>query len=389
MRKATFPLALMICLWGTRLLAVDLNSRTSAITYATADGVQHVWLFATSATNLYAASSDANWTWMDLGQPPSGRGISVSSAITYRDRSGGQVFAVFVTTDDGHLLVNAKSYLPGSVWQWQDLGVPEGAYSVDDPMAITYVDAAGITQVRVFVDGPTVAGVRLLFAAAWYNFDWQWFQLGTLWPARDFRSPSAVSYHDRFGDHSRVFVASDIDHLLGAAWDGGWTWTWYDLTQTNPLRIVAPKPVAYVDYDGYAQIQVFALARNGHLVLDAWYGYFWSWSDLGRAPTASAIQSDPMPISWSSFGINGVEVFLTTEDGHLFADTWDDDSWEWRWFDMGLGMGTTAVRDPTPISYWTASGVMNVLVFAQGSNGNVLVDVWDGTSWNWNDLGQP
>ena len=115
-RKATIPLVLMTCLWGTAVPAVTLNSRTSAITYATPDGVQHVWIFATSATNLYAASSDDNWTWMDLGQPPSGQGISVPSAITYRDPSVGQAFAVFVTTDDGHLRVNA--YLPSSGWQW-------------------------------------------------------------------------------------------------------------------------------------------------------------------------------------------------------------------------------------------------------------------------------
>ena len=68
-RKATIPLVLMTCLWGTAVPAVTLNSRTSAITYATPDGVQHVWVFATSPTNLYAASSDDNWTWMDLGQP--------------------------------------------------------------------------------------------------------------------------------------------------------------------------------------------------------------------------------------------------------------------------------------------------------------------------------
>jgi len=385
-RRATISLALMICLWGSGVLAVDLNSRTSAIRYATPDGVQHVWLFATSATNLYAASSDDNWTWMDLGQPPSGRGISVPSAITYRDRSGGQVFAAFVASDDGHLLVNAC--LPGSVWQWQDLAVPEGWHFVDEPMAITYVDAAGITQVRVFVDGPNF-GFRPLFAAAWYNFNWQWFYLGRPYSVLEVRSPSAVSYHDRFGDHLRVFMASDADHLVGDAWDGGTTWTWYDLTQTSPLRIVAPKPVAFIDSDGDAEIYVFALARNDHLVLDAWRGYFWNWSDLGRPPTASAIQSDPMAISWSSFGIDTVAAFLTTEDGHLFADTWDTNFFEWTWYDLGLGMGTTAVRDPTPISYWTASGMLNILVFAQGSNGNVLVDVWDGASWTWNDLGQP
>jgi len=32
-RKATIPLALMTCLWGTAVPAVNLNSRTWAITY--------------------------------------------------------------------------------------------------------------------------------------------------------------------------------------------------------------------------------------------------------------------------------------------------------------------------------------------------------------------
>jgi len=86
-------------------------------------------------------------------------------------------------------------------------------------MAISYVDGAGIPQVRVFVNGHLTAPYVDLFAAAWYNYEYQWFDLGgTIY---EIRSPSAVSYHDRLGDHLRVFTAARDDHLVGAAWDGG------------------------------------------------------------------------------------------------------------------------------------------------------------------------
>jgi hypothetical protein len=386
------PFVCISCLSSTHALAVaDLYSRTSATTYATPDGIQHVWIFAASATNLYAASSDGNWTWMDLGQPPAGRRIgSGPSAVSYPDRSGGQAFAVFLTSDDGHLLVDA--YIPGLDWQWQELGVPPISIGsiprVEEPMAITWLDAGG-RQVRVFTVGLDVSVHygRKLLALAWASFTWEWFNLGSY---GEVYSPSAVSYHDGLGDHVRVFAASGNHDLIGDAWDGG-GWTWYDLTQApRGSPIVAPNAVAYIDYDGNGEIQVFALAPNGHLVLDAWYGYGWSWFDLGRPPTPSAVSYAPKPIHWDlGYGVDSVAVFVTPDDGRLFADLWNSDSRDWTWFNLGLGMGTNPVRDPTPISYQDASGVTNIMVFAQANNGNIFVDVWDGGSWTWYDLGQP
>ena len=384
----------LISLWSTHVLAFRLVN-PSAISYATPAGDQQVLVFATADDNshLFAARYDGGWTWFDLGQPHPGVGFSYPNAITYPDSPGGQQIRVFGRASDGTLVADSWD---GSAWQWFDLGLPSGIDSIYEINAITYVDAGGFRQVRVFAMGSAHYGeYQRLVADAWGGA-WQWFDLGTTESQELVAFPSAVSYQDAAGDHVRVFTTPEggrlglLPHLVGDAWDGSNIWTWFDLgVPDGAADVTYANAVAYVDYEGNAQIHVFALADNGHLVMDNWYGFGWFWVDLGLPATVTAI-SPPKAITYPlGFGVQEVLVFTVANDGRLFGAAWNSEDEEWAWYDLGLGFGAEQVQNPTPISYVDESGVRQVLVFVEGSRGEILLDAWDGTSWTWSDLGQP
>src|SRR5262245_18357789 len=77
------------------------------------------------------------------------RALSVegqASAITFSDGNARWIYA-FIKGDDGRLKLNRFN---GTSWSWMDHGLPEGATSIRNPTAVTYVDAAGNRRIYVF-----------------------------------------------------------------------------------------------------------------------------------------------------------------------------------------------------------------------------------------------
>jgi hypothetical protein len=61
------------------------------------------------------------WTWFDLGQPWTGAMVAEPTAISYQDATGVQQIRVFATGSDGNLIADAWG---GDRWTWFDLGQP-------------------------------------------------------------------------------------------------------------------------------------------------------------------------------------------------------------------------------------------------------------------------
>jgi len=140
-----------------------------------------------------------------------------------------------------------------------DLGQPAPSAAFLHASAITYPDLSGSQQIRVFGTTPT----GTLVADSWSGSGWQWFDLGVPSLLGEVDSPSAVSYQDASGDHIRVFAVAVNNHLVADAWDGSTIWTWFDLGLPDRASwIVAPNAVAYIDFEGNAQIRVFAIGRQ-------------------------------------------------------------------------------------------------------------------------------
>jgi hypothetical protein len=92
------------------------------------------------------------------------------------------------------------------------------------------------------------------------------------------------------------------------------------------------------------------------------------------------------PITFlDSAGHQRIYVFAQGSNGHLVVNYWDGVNWHWA--DQGLPAGTTSVWRSSPITYVDSSGHRRIYVFARADNGHIVVNYWDGFSWHWADHG--
>src|SRR5262249_32940639 len=147
-----------------------------SITYLTADGVQHIRVFAIGSNDQLVsyAWDGGSWTLWDIGWPNPwllSQAVQGPNAIAYEDAAGVQQIRVFAqgfesNIFDGDLVAYSWSG-NSNTWMVYKLGLPSGVSSLSTPAAIsyaTYKDVAGtrclgcrIQQIRVFATGRTSA----------------------------------------------------------------------------------------------------------------------------------------------------------------------------------------------------------------------------------------
>src|SRR5262249_8370178 len=100
----------------------------------------------------------------------------------------------------------------------------------------------------------------------------------------------------------------------------------------------------------------------------------------------ASVLGTPAPITYvNAAGNQSIYVFASGDNGHLGVNYWD--GFTWNWADQGLAPGNVRVSDPAAITYVDAAGNRRIYVFASGDNGHLVVNYWDGLSWNWADQG--
>jgi hypothetical protein len=136
---------------------------------------------------------------------------------------------------------------------------------------------------------------------------------------------------------------------------------------------------------------VFVTDQNDHtLRVDSWNGTTWKWSDLSSPSVGVA--SAPAVINYQYQAPGGTlheNVFLIGRDGNLYVDSWNGTKWNWADLHTPAGGVLLTESSPAVINYQQNGGTLHENVFAIGTDGNLYVDSWNGSKWKWSDFGDP
>src|SRR5215471_7289749 len=103
---------------------------------------------------------------------------------------------------------------------------------------------------------------------------------------------------------------------------------------------------------------------------------------------AFAIDSDPSVIAFDDgTGMHRIYAFARGDRGTLVVNFWSNISgtWQWQWADLGVPYGSRSIYDPSAVTY-NVNGIQYIAVFATNDSDRLVVDHWDGSNWNWDDL---
>jgi hypothetical protein len=354
------------------------------------------------------------------------------SAITYEDADGDRRIFAFARGDNGHLVLN---HFDGTTWQWIDHGLPAGATSISSPRALTYVDSSGNRRIYVFAKNNSTR----LVVRYWNGFQWQWANQGG--PELLGNTLSVLTYIDPSGNR-RIYafaVGGDQDHLVTNYWDGV-TWQWADQGGGPGGKVTSTEAITYLDDNGQRRIDVFCrggLSTGFPLYVNSWTGSSWIWaihggSNVRMVSAYSYVDTaghrriyafmdrdnemwvrwwDGFSWAWKALGMplgeeNSIlynisaltyldgsirrhQAFVEVS-GKLFVKYWNGLGWNWA--NQSLPAGHTNIQSPSALTFLESRGnpfigTQWIYVFAMGSGGNLVINYWDGDSWQWIDNG--
>src|SRR5262249_16736898 len=96
--------------------------------------------------------------------------------------------------------------------------------------------------------------------------------------------------------------------------------------------------------------------------------------------------SESSVITYADHGTRRIFAFVNSSLSRFFANHWKGSA-PWEWLDRGVPTGTRLTGAPGAITY-DESGVRKIYAFLCEENGNLFVNYWDGSSWQWADQGK-
>jgi hypothetical protein len=363
-----------------------ISGRSTAITYLDAANERHIHVFTVHDDHLVSNHFDGvKWTWTDHGQPSRDAGtLWGPDAVTYVDAAGKQRIYVFVVTGQGRLKL---LYFNGFQWQWVDQGGPN--VSPGSTSAITYLDPDGNRRIYLFGSNSGSGSSGNVVVRYWNGSAWLWADNGS--PPGATSSPcgtEALTYIDE-QDARRIDVfcnrgVGDTSQLFVNSWNGS-SWSWFN---HGGNLITDPKAVTFTEADGSRRIHVFVDSLNSprlHSRIDG----IWYWINLGRPPIPASVSMAGLDaIAYTDLaGNRRMQVFVLFGD-HIWSRSWNGSGWD-AWYNHGLPAGGIAVSNPVALTYFDSrSNTQRIHLFANGIGG-LVDDVFDGSTWQWQQLGSP
>lgn len=208
--------------------------------------------------------------------------------------------------------------------------------------------------------------------------------------------PASVTYWDPAG-HQNIFnfavKSNSPNHLCVNYWDGaGWHWA----DQGLPSGIAAlpfqrPAAVTYSDQNGRQVIFAFVVGPNGHLYVNYWDGFRWNWADQGLPPKIAGVIAPSAITYQDSAGNRLIHVFVLTNDGRLCVNYWNGSAWNWA--DLGFPRSSVLSHaiaiNLAAATYPDSAGLQHIYVFTSTKDGALYVDHWNGFNWSWSAQGLP
>jgi hypothetical protein len=222
-----------------------------------------------------------------------------------------------------------------------------------------------------------------LYDNHWNGVQWGWEDPGAPPNATVTSDPAAVAFSAVPG-MVYAFVRGSNGHLYDTFPASG-QWRWEDLG-TPPTTSAAGQPAAvWYGAGDINEVSSFVRGANGRFYAVHGGAGHWTWIDLGQPPTASVI-GDPGASAYF-YQFLRVYIFAQGSDGHLYVNRWDGGA-QSTWADKGVPPHVTVVGRPGVISS-RFQGFTRLYAFVRGSDGHLYVNFWDGAQWNWADQGVP
>lgn len=286
---------------------------------------------------------------------------------------------LFARGTDGNCYI--KSWT-GSAWfpsllGWNGLGMPSSAGMGARPKVIS-------TEVN-HLDIIAPDGARMLYIKSWDGQNWIPSQTG--WSALGgpfVGAPEAVSWDSSRldvlarGEDGNLWLKSRVD----ATWIPSQT-TWAAMGAPAGANIAAKPSVASWQP---GRLDIFVSATDGNVYIKSWTGSAWVPSQLGwnsMGAPAGKVLGAPQVVSW---GPNRLDVFARGVDGQLYIKSWVGDSWvpsQLGWNSLAAPPGGFVPKQPRIVS-WSAN---RLDIFASGTDDNVYIKSWTGSSWVPSQLG--
>jgi hypothetical protein len=146
-----------------------------------------------------------------------------------------------------------------------------------------------------------------------------------------------------------------------------------------------PSATTYVDSSGFNQIQIWAVAANGHLYAHYFNQTGWHTDDHGSA-NGSSFQAFPAVLTYvDSSGFNQIQVWDPASSGHLYVHYFNRTGWHTD--DHGIANGNPFVGAPAVNTYLDPSLFVQVQVWVTASNGHLYAHYLNRTGWHTDDHG--
>jgi hypothetical protein len=318
---------------------------------------RHVVAFANGDGHLFMGHGDGddwtkNWTWADRGTPAVNKTVSSSPAVVAHAAGTSQVFYAFVVGATNQLCVNHGDLAKST---WTVLGAPTVTALAPhcSPAVVTDL-AGGQSQFRVFATN----GDGHLWVCTWdgSSATGTWHELGVPNTKQASyvdvgSSPRVVAYESGGQQWFDTFVTGSDGHLHVNQWDGntGNKGKWIEDSAPNATpagqalvaETATPGVLGYTA-GGKRWFHAFVPRRivgkpdpSPALVRHYWNGAKWQWSDHLNHPyltPGAVIYGEPNKAQM-------IQVFVATDDGHLYVNIGDAslDGSKWKWSDLGTG----------------------------------------------------
>jgi hypothetical protein len=239
----------------------------------------------------------------------------------------------FVQGNDGNLWVN---WWNGSQWNWSNQGKPAG------------VNIAGPVGVLTVMDNPSAA-----------------------------QRPYA-------------FVRGSDGHLWVNWWNGS-QWNWSNQGKPAGVNISGPEGVLTVMDNPTAAQRPYAFVQgsDGNLWVNWWNGSQWNWANQGKP--AGVNISGPVGVLTVKDNPTAAQrpyAFVRGSDGNLWVNWWNGS--QWNWANQGKPAGVNISGPEGVLTVMDAPlAAQRPYAFVQGSDGNLWVNWWNGSQWNWSNQGKP
>ncbi len=333
----------------------------------------------------------AAWGWSDTGLLVDGEPVVIARGNLGAVDSTGIRIHLFVRGADGKLWERQWN---GSTWSWSDTGRTVAG----DPVVVVYGDKEDVgaddVRIHLFVRG---ADGRL-WERHWNGTAWNWIDAG-----QEVADDPVVIALGSLGssDSTRIRMNLFVKGKDGKLWERAWNgtiWRWIDHGRGIVGRpaVLVHGNTASVSSSG-VRIYLFVRGSDGKLWQRYWNGSSWSWSDTGRL----AGEGEPLIIARGNLG--GVDPatlrihlfarmleYETTGHAHyhvkLWEYQWNGTAWNWR------DLGRDVAGPPAAIVRGDVEGLslddLRMHIFVAGADGRLWEHVWNGTGWSWSDTGR-